>query len=266
MPERTSRTVVAGVTASAIALVIPLVSAALAFAQDAGQQAGPAGMSAVAIALKMERTYRECHSYRDTGEVTSLSITDGGRYGSERPFATAFVRPDRFLFRFTDTGLGDRSSSYVVWMSGAEVHSWYDAKPGLRTPASLGEALGVAAGLSSGSSIRVPGLLLPNLVDGGATLIAPERTEDASDRDVVCLRIRGQSRKTPYTISMGDRTLTVKAETITLWIDRSSFLLRKVEESRTLDTYRSETTTTYTPEVNVAVPDEQLTFSPPTVP
>ena len=69
----------------------------------------------------------------------------------ERPFATAFVRPGRFRFQFTDTGLGDRSSRYIVWADGNEVLSWWDAKPGVRHPGALQDALAPAAGISGGS-------------------------------------------------------------------------------------------------------------------
>ena len=50
---------------------------------------------------------------------------------------------------------------------------------------------------------------------------------------------------------------------MTLWIDKATHLLRKVEVRRTLETYRSETTTLYTPEVNVAVPAADLAFGAP---
>jgi hypothetical protein len=254
------RVSVRSLSAFPLVLAIGVMTAA---AQSGPQAGDTASLSALHILLRMERTYKTCHSYRDTGHVESLSLTDGGRYGSDRPFQTAFVRPGKFRFQFTDTGLGDRSSNYIVWMAATGVHSWYDAKPGVRSPGSLGDALGVVAGISGGVSVRVPGLLLPDAVEGGTTLIAPERIEDAVDRGVSCFRVRGKTRKTPYTLSMGSQTLVVKDEVVTLLIDRSSFLLRKVEESRTFDSYRSESTTTYTPELDVDIPADQLTFVPP---
>lgn len=250
-------------------LIVALAILAAPGAPTAAQAPGGADESAltpVKILLAMEKTYATCTSYRDTGTVKIATLTEGGSAGSERPFATAFVRPDRFRFQFTDPGLGERSSSYIVWTDGAEVRSWWDAKPRVRRPGSLREALAPAAGISGGSSVRIPGMLLPEAVGEGTPLIGPERTEDGTDRGVVCYRIRGKSRKVPYTLTMGTRVLTVRDESVTFWIDRATFLLRKVEEGRTFDTYRSESTTTYSPEFNVDIPAAQLAFGAPASP
>ncbi len=245
-----------------------LAIAFLTLARGAGAQspatpADESSLTPVKILLDMEKAYARAESYRDTGVVATLTLTDGGRAGSERPFSTVFVRPERLRFQFTDTGLGERSSRYIVWTDGSEVRSWWDAKPGVRHPASLQEALEIAAGISGGSSVRVPGMLLPRTVGVGAPLLGADRIDDGVDRGVTCFRVTGKSRKTPYQLSVGGRTLTVQAEKVTLWIDRSTLLLRKVEENRTFDTYRSESTTTYTPELNVEIPSDELAFSAP---
>ena len=248
--------------------IVPLalcgvVLSAPALGQVVPPPAGAAEPTPVAILRAMEKAYAGCRSYRDAGEVRTALVTDGGRAGSERPFTTVFVRSGRFRFQFTDPGLGDRSSSYIVWSDGSQVRSWWDAKPGVRQPGSLQAALAPAAGISGGSSVRVPGLLMPEELGEGSLLIAPERIEDGTDRGAACYRVTGKSRKTPYTLSMGARVLTVRDETVTLWIDRATYLLRKVQETRTFDTYTSESTTTYTPEVNVEIPAAQLAFGAP---
>ena len=244
-------------------LTSPTVAAT---AQEGPTRGDDAILAPETILLKMARVYRTCRSYRDSGEVRTTLLTDGGRAGSDRPFHTAFVRPDRFRFQFTDPGLGERSSAYIVWTDGAEVRSWWDAKPGVRNAGTLQEALGVAAGISGGSSTRVPALLLPGTIGQGPPIIAAERIQDGSDRGVSCFRIRGKSQKTPYTLTMGAQTLTVQDESITLWIDRATLLLRKVEDKKTLATYNSESITTYTPEIDIEVPPEQLTFNAPETP
>jgi len=234
--------------------------ATVALAQD------EATLAPETILLKMARVYRNCRSYRDSGEVRTTLLTGDGRAGSDRPFRTAFVRPDRFRFQFTDPGLGERSSAYIVWTDGTDVRSWWDAKPGIRNAGTLQEGLGVAAGISGGSSNRVPALLLPGSVGEGPPLIAAERIQDGSDRGVPCFRIKGKGQRTPYTLKMGAQTLTVQDESITLWIDRATLLLRKVQDNKTFDTYTSESVTTYAPEVDVEIPPEQLAFNAPQVP
>ena len=251
----------ATIVLAACVLALPIASRAQERQKDGDESATA---SPVKILLAMEKAYSGCTSYRDTGKVTTAIVTDGGRAGSETPFATAFVRPGRFRFQFIDTGLGDRSSRYIVWSDGNEVLSWWDAKPGVRHPGSLQEALAPAAGISGGSSIRVPGLLLPEAIGEGPLVVAPERLADDVDRGVSCIRIAGKGRKTPYAMATGATTsVTVLDESLTLWIDRATYLLRKVEEKRTLETYRSESTTTYTPEINVVLPAADLAFGAP---
>jgi hypothetical protein len=218
----------------------------------------PAALSPVKILLTMKKVYAECRSYRDTGAVRTSSVTEETRFGGKTPFTTAFVRPGPFRFEFTDTGLGDRESKVVLWWNGAEVHSWWDTQPGEHLSDSLKQALEAAAGISAGASLRVPGMLLPAIVGADAPLVAPERLADAADRGVWCFRLVGKSRATPYTQTTGTITVTVQDESVTLWIDRATFLLRKIEDVKTMSTYRMTRTTTYTPEIDVDLPPEQL--------
>jgi hypothetical protein len=235
-------------------------------AQESPLSAGEETLAPETILLRMAKAYRTCRSYRDTGEVRTTLLVQDGRAGNDRPFRTAFVRPERLRFQFTETGLGERSTTYVVWTEGSEVRSWWDGQPGVRNAGSLQAALGVAAAPSGGSSTRVPGLLLPRSIGEGPVVIAAERIQDGSDRGVPCYRIKGKSQRTPYTITQGTQTLTVQDESITLWVDRARLLLRKVEDRKTFTTYDSESITTYTPEFDVEIPPEQLTFNPPPTP
>jgi hypothetical protein len=243
--------------ATALLVVVTGVTARAQEAQD------PANFSPVQILLTMKRAYSSCRSYRDTGKVKTRSVMEDGSYGSNVPFATAFVRNGAFRFEFTDSGLGEQASRCILWWGGSEVRSWWDAKPGVRLSESLQQGLDAASGISNGASLRVPGMLLPAEVGSGPPLVGPERIADEAIGEASCFRLTGKSRATPYTETSGAGMVTVKDETITLWIDRATYMLRKVEEARTLDTYRSTRTTTYTPEVNVDVPADQLAFNPP---
>jgi hypothetical protein len=229
-----------------------------ATAQESALAVDPAALSPVTILLTMKKVYAGCRSYRDTGTVRTSSETEGSRFGGEMPFRTAFLRPGPFRFEFVDTGLGDRSSKVALWWNGAEVHSWWDAQPGERLSESLQQALDAAAGISGGASLRIPGMLLPAIVGAGAPLVGPELLQDADDRGVACLRITGKSRATPYAQTSGTITVTVQDETVTLWVDRTKFLLRKVVDVKTLSTYRMSRTTTYTPELDVDLAPEEL--------
>ena len=245
---------IAGLTAAA------LLAGITAGAQGQAPALDPAAMSPVRILLTMKRVYALCRSYRDSGTVRTSSTGEGTHFGSEMPFRTAFVRPGPLRFEFADTGLGDRSSKIVIWWNGAEVRSWLEAQPGERQSESLQQALDAAAGISGGASLRVPGMLLPTTVGAGAPLVEPERLADADDRGVPCLRLTGRSRATPYTQTTGSISVTVADESIVLWIDRATFLLRKIEDVKTLTGYRTTRTTVYTPELDVDLAPEQLAF------
>jgi hypothetical protein len=260
---------VVATTRKLLPLILPLCVIALAATAPAQEGQAPGDDATLApetILLRMAKAYRTCRSYRDSGEVRTTLLVQDGRAGSDRPFRTAFVRPDRLRFQFTETGLGERSTSYIVWTEGTEVRSWWDGQPGVRNAGSLQAALGMAAAPSGGSSTRVPGLLLPRSIGEGPMVIAAERIQDGSDRGVSCYRIRGKSQRTPYTITQGTQTLTVQDESITLWIDRVKLLLRKVEDRKTFETYESESITTYTPGFDVEIPAEELTYNPPQKP
>jgi hypothetical protein len=230
------------------------------------QQAPPpdsAALSPLKILLTMTRTYASCTSYRDTGKAKTRTVMEDSSFGSDVPFATAFVRGGAFRFQFTDSGLGEAQSLCIIFWDGTEVQSWWDAKPGIRYAESLQQALDAASGISTGASLRVPGMLLPTVVGSRPPLVDPERIADAPLGAVQCYRVVGKSRATPYTETAGASTVTVTDEKVTLWIDQATYLLRKIEEARTLDSYRSTRTTVYTPEINVAIPADQLQLNAP---
>lgn len=222
--------------------------------------AGEPAPSAVRILLNVKRAYASCRSYRDRGEVRVVGAIEGGSFGTSVPFTTAFVRGGAFRFELTDRGLGERESRLVLWAEGDQVRAWWEAGGGERRVESLRAALETAAGVSVGASTRVPGLLLPGEGGEGLFIAAPERLPDDEDRGVPCFRVRGKGRPTPYPLTTGSGTVTVEDEEITVWIERTTFLLRRVEERRVLSTYRTVTTTTYEPQVDVDIPAAELAF------
>ena len=61
---------------------------------------------------KMARTYEDLATYSDSGVVTTTLRQAGETQVLRRPFATAFARPQRFRFEFTDEALGQH---YLIW-------------------------------------------------------------------------------------------------------------------------------------------------------
>ncbi len=241
------------------------------FAQPA--QADHQGLSAGEILGRMASVYATCATYQDSGCVTMAFVGGGARDRIEkRPFSTAFVRPSRFRFEFTE-GRGHR---FLAVADGAETRTWWDVQPGVKSDSSLELALAGATGISGGAAHTVPSLLMPDRVGGArlTELIELRRLEDAKLADADCFRIEGVrpferdperqelARQQVLKITGQDLGIPTYAPHV-LWVERSTFLLRRIDDSVQHATYRTETTTTYEPRLDAAVAERQLAFDPP---
>src|ERR1044071_9484572 len=72
------------------------------------------------IADRTKSVYAECSSYHDTGKVTTVFFENDRQRTVEKPFQTAFVRPDRFRFEYRDESL-PAGTRYIIWRVGANV-------------------------------------------------------------------------------------------------------------------------------------------------
>ena len=227
----------------------PSHDAALAAGQQPAQVSESLTLQAHEVLNRMAKTYANCKSYRDSGVVKSVLILPvNGKQITEKPFTTAFVRPDRFRFEFKAMEFG--GERYLVWQGGNDVKTWWDVKPGVEKVESLGLALAGPTGVSGGSAHTIPALLLPREVGGRrlTDITEPKRLADAKIDNVDCFVLDGQ---------FGDRPMT-------LWIDKQTFLVRRIAERDKLSLWTNvEKTTTYDPIIDDVVPDEKLAFDYP---
>lgn len=213
---------------------------------------GPESESVTAgeILMRVAAAYGACRSYSDSGVVTTVFIIAGDRLTDEKPFKTAFVRPDRFRFQFRNKSVaGDAEDVYIVWRKGSEVLTWWDVRPGVQKEPSLNMALGGATGVSGGSAHAIAALLLPGEVTGRCltSLTDAIRVEDAELGGVQCFRIQGTHAFWPTTV----------------WVEKRTFLVRRIDTKHDFGTFRAETITTYDPVLNGEVTDAMLAFEPP---
>jgi outer membrane lipoprotein-sorting protein len=197
------------------------------------------------------KVYANCKSYRDSGVVKTVFFDTQGTRGSctvEKPFTTAFLRPDRFRFEYREKSHRGEAR-YIIWSRGREVQTWWDVTPGLKEPESLDMAIAGATGVSGGSAHTIPALLLPGEMGGHRLTYMTDlkRMEDAKLGDVDCYRLVGDLAGQPQT----------------LWIDKSSFLVRRIDVQRQLTAARMEQTTTYDPVVDGEVSEEMLALNSP---
>ncbi|UCG32133.1 MAG: DUF2092 domain-containing protein, partial [Phycisphaerales bacterium] len=186
-----------------------------------------------------------------SGTVRTVYIHADGRRVKELHFTTAFVRPDRFRFEYQDENPMGKPTRYIVWASGDEVQTWWTVENEIKNQPSLSLALAGATGVSAGSAHTVPRLLLPDDVDGWCTtkLIDVKLIGEGKVGENECYRIEGKHPRV--------------SRPRTLWIGREDYILRRIDEQKDIQDFRSETTTTYEPVINAEVTDEMLKFDPP---
>jgi hypothetical protein len=92
-------------------------------------------------------------------------------------------------------------------------------------------------------------MLLPKTLDGwgGVHIRDAKLIEDGMLDEVECFRLEGKFVDDP----------------ITLWIGRKSYLVRRIDEQATFDTFRTEVTTTYEPVIDGEITENLLEFDPP---
>lgn len=245
---------------------------------------GHESLSAAEILQRMGETYLKCKTYQDSGTIVHLSTK------RDRPFttriATAFVRPDRLHFQIRHDFGGCESNSFV-WTLGKDVRRWPDVKQVLGESPTLLEAL-MSVGLVACSGVAL--LLVPEQARARwrlTELTETKRLDDAMLGEVRCFRVQGkcfvpwqddpvekerQRRKAEKIMNKDKnlsswlpsklRELLVRGPTVT-WIDRETFLVRRIENHAQWDDGAVELTTTYEPVIDAPVSDEQLAFNPP---
>lgn len=227
---------------STVGLVIVLV---VAFAHSSQAQS----LSAQQIIDRMISAYATCNSYVDEGEVRTIFLHKNGPRTVLKPFSTAFVRPSEFRFEYKERRGEDEWNSYIIWKGDGSVKTWWSIRPGVESPKDLSFALAAAAGVSSGAAITVPTLLMPEMKIGN-------RLKSLSE-----LKLIGEEQVNggnAYKIQGTD----FRKNTMTLWVDEASLLLVKIFQRTKLDTFETETTTIYRPQVN-GVAQGKLAFNPP---
>lgn len=206
-------------------------------------------LSAQQIMDRVISRYASCSRYVDEGEVRTIFLEGTARRTVIKPFTTAFVRPSGFRFEYKDRYGEGEWNSYIVWKDAESVKTWWSIKPGVKSAENLSHALAAAAGVSSGASIMVSTLLIPDM--SGSYI------KSLSELKLICEEEVNGSNS--YKIEGTD----VSKTTVTLWIDKESLLIVKIFRRKKFENFETETTTTYKPQVDVEFAQEKLAFNPP---
>jgi outer membrane lipoprotein-sorting protein len=207
-------------------------------------------LTANEIIKRMEKVYANCKSYSDSGVVKTVFISPDVTRTEKKPFTTAFIRPDHFRFEFKEKKKGNREQRFIIYLKGKDLQTYWNIKNDLK-PESLDSAIASATGVSGGSAITVPAMLLPNEIKWRRAIRfrKPKRIDDELFDKVDCYRVHD---------------LIFNIIPTTIWIDKKTFLLRKIYREQEFDDFRTQETTTYNPILNGNVADNLLEFNPPT--
>jgi hypothetical protein len=212
---------------------------------------------------RMERAYSRCSTYQDAGTVQfSISLPEPVRL--EASFKTAFIRPKRFRFEFTQTESNGAVTHHIAWRNGSEIRRWMDADSTVATPPMLSLLLAELVSSTHGTATTVPAMLMkdeavgPSLV---AQMANAKRIEDVTIDGTPCFCI---SSVTPAHHGLPETAGGSAVESgqfvTTLAIAKASSLLRQIQQTITLPSLRSDVTATYTPTTDAEIPDAQLEF------
>lgn len=241
--------------------------------------AGTVAMSADQILSRVQDSYAHMNTYQDEGSVdtTFYDLPRTKEKNRElKVFKTAFIRGVKFKFEYANQTVFGPKSRYLIFSDFKESQSWWELT-GKTQKGNLKMLLAEAGGVSSGSSYRVPIMLLAEtssakIVDLRDGVLGATEKIDGND----CVKITGtsgQKQKTCY------------------WIDANLFVVRKIQidsdfdrekldlirkralkrlKGKTLEEYSKHPSeefsakeiTTYKPQVGVDLDDAKIVFDP----
>jgi hypothetical protein len=175
---------------------------------------------------RMADTYASCSSYRDSGDDVTVFINEGprNRRTISRPFRTLFVRPDLFRFEFRNREVGPETEwpIYAIWRVDGITNTYWSKLNRREQPASLSTAVAGATGVSGGTAHTVSRLLMGDEI-GGFCLT-----------DLVDLRVEGEEQVDGHQcVRLAGRHPRDREQTI--WIDGQVFLIRQMYDSQVLE-------------------------------
>src|SRR5262249_7492015 len=129
-----------------------------------------------------------------------------------------------------------------------------------------------------GSAHTVPALLLPGRLEGLrlSDLADLALLQDGQIEGAACYRLQGRLNLPPLDPAEEEQVradlarLTgrapprVEESPLTVWLDRATLLVRRIEQSARFEAFQTEDVTDYQPEADGAIGDDELAFGAPT--
>lgn len=220
---------------------------------DASGTANATGTSLTAsmILHRVATVYATARTYQDTGVVKPTGGTT--IFLSDEPFSTAYRAPDRFRFEFVSMHpamISPPDLPWIVYRNGTDVEQRAFSK--VSAASSLDVAVARATGVSSSAAHTIPALLMPHIVSGR------KLTDDAG------ARLLPEAPCDGHTCYRIEETHSRTGLSEIIWIDRTSFLVRRIDSHLPLPNHlTSDFSTLYHPAINKPVADSALKFGAP---
>jgi len=188
------------------------------------------------IILKTEANYSSLKVYLDSGKVISSFYNNARPHKSALIFKTAYKNTGVFNFEFYPLG-SDRlhivnrdENNKVMVLDGFTVKSG----------STFSLAMAGGTGISSGSAIMIPNLLMPDAIKTKARNLFHRISDIKLEPSEV---INGS----PCYKLTGKENVMDKDGYLMIWISKKDYLIRKIETDRKINDFRVRTTFLYTP-------------------
>ena len=197
------------------------------------------------ILQKVAETLANCSTYIDHG-VQYTKWIKPKRESEKIAFRTAFIRPHHLRFEYAARWKSG-PSNMIVFMEDETIKSkWNRQSPNVKEEKSLTNALAGTGWLGA----TIPCLLLPTKVKSWS-LLQMEKIERMTDKPF--------NGKSHYRIK-GYHPMGEADEPILLWIEKSTYLIRKIERISKSNNYMAKETTIINAHININLTAEKLDF------
>lgn len=214
---------------------------------NSGSQFAPE-VTAEQILDRSRAAYRNATSYRDSGTVETVYITNSRERTGTTRFETAYVAPRVFRFESRMNDFGGEDVVYRIAQDDFGIAVWFSSNPEMMQAIdNIQEAIDAGAGVSRDTTGMIAGILFPGSKLGGdiVELTDAKRLGDESIDGVTCFKLQGF--RWP---NSGSPTI--------LWVDTQQYLIRQVYEERDLGDLKTRTTWSYQPVLNEPIDSEAL--------
>lgn len=178
-------------------------------------------LSIDSVIKRSEQSYASLKTYLDSGKVISDFYSGSNPHKSAKIFRTAYSDTEGFNFEYFEPNKSN--SLYTVNKKGEKVKTWWGVTNELTIDKTFSMAIASLIGVSSGVASLVPRLLFPKQLSPGRNIyqsFVPDSSGSELVNGLPCYKISGKDRQDGK---------------ITIWVAKSDFLIRKVENDRIIN-------------------------------